>query len=134
MDNLQDENKTANESKTDGQETENLSEETSANDAFKMEWQGENDVRPDFYENERKMRLQAKRQKKKTLFTLSFVGLLLDFFYGLGFFLCLPVFCLAVVEQAKEKKEGTPSTQLGWATGASGIGALIGFFFFLLTI
>lgn len=70
---------------------------------------------------------------KKRLFVLAFVGLLLDFIYGVGAFLCLPVAILAtrdILWLNREKKK--LSTQLVWATTIGYIGAVLGLVFLIL--
>jgi hypothetical protein len=67
------------------------------------------------------------------LFALAFVGLLLDFLCGVGFFMCLPVAIIASVDSrrlyAAEKKT---STQLIWTMVIGYIGAVLGLIFLIL--
>lgn len=70
---------------------------------------------------------------KRRLFALAFAGLLLDFLYGAGVFVCLPVAILAtrdILWLNREKKK--LSTQLVWATSIGYIGAVLGLVFLVL--
>lgn len=80
-------------------------------------------------------RLNRANERKKTLFTLSFVGLLLDFLMGIGWFLCLPVAICAATDIKRLLSAGKkPSTWHIWATTVGFFGALFGLFFFLLML
>lgn len=85
---------------------------------------------------ERRKRKSARAfARKKRLFVLAFVGLLLDFIVGIGWFLCLPVAILATVDSRLiciEKKKLT--TWHLWAMTVGYLGALFGFVFFLLIV
>lgn len=73
--------------------------------------------------------------RRKVLFVLAFVGLLLDFIYGIGAALCLPVAVVACRDLSfLHKRKGAPSTQLVWAAVVGFLGALLGIVFFVLMI
>ena len=79
-----------------------------------------------------KMRALAKR---KTLFVLAFIGLLLDFVFGIGALMCLPVAIVASVEAGRlYRLEKKTSTQLLWAMIIGYVGSLLGFTFLFLVI
>ena len=79
-----------------------------------------------------KMRALSKR---KTLFVLAFVGLLLDFLFGIGALMCLPVAIVASVEARRlYREENKMSTQLLWAMVIGYVGSLLGFIFLFLVI
>lgn len=83
-------------------------------------------------ENARKTRVASKR---KTLFVLAFVGLLLDFLCGIGALMCLPVAIISSVELSRfYREEKKMSTQLVWATIVGYIGALLGLLFLIFMI
>ena len=72
---------------------------------------------------------------RRALFFLSFIGLMLDFFWGLGFLVCLPTAIVASVELVKlYRKEGKYSTQLVWACVIGYLGAVLGLAFFILIV
>lgn len=86
-------------------------------------------------EERRKRKLARAFARKKRLFALAFVGLLLDFIVGIGWFLCLPVAILATVDSrliCAEKKKLT--TWHLWAMTVGYLGALFGFVFFVLIV
>lgn len=93
---------------------------------------------PEYYEEQRrqwteKVKKERAAGKRKTLFVLAFVGLLLDFIYGIGFLMCLPVAIIASVDSRKlYKEEKRTSTQLVWAMIVGYIGAVAGLVFFIL--
>ncbi|MBQ8885033.1 MAG: hypothetical protein IJY62_01480 [Clostridia bacterium] len=97
-------------------------------------------VQPDFgeaesSERESEMRFVRVMCAKKRWFVLAFVGLLLDFIYGIGVFLCLPVAILASRDSLwLYKMRGKLSAQLVWAMTVGYIGALLGAIFFILMI
>jgi hypothetical protein len=96
-------------------------------------WKGEMDARtPAYYEAQRRAQTEEVQKtrslgRRKKLFVLAFIGLLLDFACGLGFFMCLPVAIVATVDAkrlyAAEKKT---STQLIWTMVIGYLGALLG--------
>lgn len=70
---------------------------------------------------------------KRKLFSFAFVGLLLDFLFGIGWFLCLPVSVVSIVKQKTEKeKTGKKSTLLSWSVAVSLLGTAFGLAFFIL--
>ncbi len=76
---------------------------------------------------------EAAINKRKTLFILAFVGLLLDIFAGIGALMCLPVAIIASVDfSALYKTEKKMSSQLLWAMIVGYVGAVIGVVFFIL--
>lgn len=88
--------------------------------------------RRQWLETTRKARVAGKR---KALFVLAFVGLLLDFLCGIGALMCLPVAIISSVELNKMyKEEKKTSTQLVWATVVGYVGALLGGLFLVLMI
>ena len=95
---------------------------------------------PEYYAAQRQRYEEAAKAArtagtKKTLFILSFVGLLLDFFCGIGALMCLPVAIIASVYSSKlYKEEKKTSTQLIWAMLVGYIGALLGIVFLVLMI
>ena len=73
--------------------------------------------------------------KRRVLFFLSFIGLMLDFFWGLGFVVCLPTAIVASVDLAKlYRTDGKHSTQLVWACVVGYLGAVLGLAFFILMV
>ena len=86
-------------------------------------------------EDRRLARLKKTSDRKKTLFVLAFVGLLLDFIVGIGWILCLPVCICAAVDckrlYAERKKCATWHV---WAIVVGGVGTLFGLTFFLLML
>ncbi len=97
----------------------------------KSELTEERNAEPD----RRAARLKKASGRKKTLFALAFVGLLLDFILGIGWILCLPVCICAAVDckrlYAEKKKCATWHV---WAIVVGGLGTLFGLAFFLLMI
>lgn len=90
---------------------------------------------PETAEEKRKRKLTRAFARKKKLFVLAFVGLLLDFIVGVGWFLCLPVAILATTDSrliCEEKKKLT--TWHLWAMTIGYLGALFGLVFFLLIV
>ena len=92
------------------------------------------------YEPRRREQVEAAKKKRlterrKVLFALAFVGLLLDFICGIGFLMCLPVALVASVDAKRlyvsEKKT---SAQLIWAMVVGYVGAVLGLIFFILLI
>lgn len=92
------------------------------------------------YESRRREQVEAAKKKRlterrKVLFALAFVGLLLDFICGIGFLMCLPVAIVASVDAKRlyvsEKKT---SAQLIWAMVVGYVGAVLGLIFFILLI
>lgn len=72
---------------------------------------------------------------RRNLFILAFVGLLLDFWCGVGALLCLPAAIGATVLAAKRKREGRPvGTQLVWAAVVGYLGGVLGIVFFILMV
>jgi len=73
--------------------------------------------------------------RRKTLFVLAFVGLLLDFLCGIGALMCLPTAIIASVDLRKlYKTEKKTSTQLVWATVVGYLGVVLGVLFLFLMI
>ncbi len=73
--------------------------------------------------------------KRKALFILAFVGLMLDFWCGIGALLCLPVAILASVEARRlYREEKKTSAQLLWAMVIGYVGSALGLVFFILMI
>lgn len=86
-------------------------------------------------EDERERKLKRASARKKTLFVLAFVGLLLDFVFGIGWILCLPVAVTATADGRlvyAEKKKWT--TWHLWAVTVGYLGAAFGLVFFLLIL
>lgn len=86
-------------------------------------------------ENKAKILLNKADRRKKKLFVLAFVGLLFDFIFGIGAFLCLPAAICASVDAKRvyaERKKVT-TWQL-WAMVVGYLGALFGLAFFVLII
>lgn len=82
----------------------------------------------------RRAKMQA-FAKRKTLFVLAFIGLLLDFVFGIGALMCLPVAIVAFVEARRlYREEKKTSTQLLWAMIIGYVGSLLGFAFLFLLI
>ena len=72
---------------------------------------------------------------KKTLFILSFVGLLLDFLCGIGALMCLPAAIISSVYSVRlYREEKKTSTQLVWAMIVGYVGAVFGILFLVLMI
>lgn len=72
---------------------------------------------------------------KKTLFILSFVGLLLDFLCGIGALMCLPAAIISSVYSVRlYREEKKTSTQLVWAMIVGYVGAVLGILFLVLMI
>lgn len=73
--------------------------------------------------------------RRRALFFLSFIGLLLDFFWGLGFLICLPAAIVASIDLAKlYRTENKCSTQLVWACVIGYLGAILGLAFFVMMV
>ncbi len=73
--------------------------------------------------------------RKRNLFILAFVGLMLDFWIGIGAFMCLPVAIVASVETNRlYKAERKTSAQLVWAMIVGYVGAFLGLVYFFLMI
>jgi uncharacterized membrane protein YvbJ len=73
--------------------------------------------------------------RKKKLFALAFIGLLLDFIFGIGAVICLPVAIVASIDAAivyAERKKLT--TWHLWAMVVGYLGSLFGLAFFILII
>lgn len=112
----------------------------SAEGAYGVGWREEMDRRSrDRTKEQNRREKDARRlralKRRKVLFALSFVGLLLDFVCGIGFLICLPVAVVASVDLrrlfAEEKKT---SSQLVWAATIGYIGGLLGLIFFILML
>ena len=78
-------------------------------------------------------RLFKAENRKKKLFALAFIGLLLDFIFGLGFILCLPVAIIASVDGKRvyENRKKMTTWHL-WAIVVGYLGAVFGLAFFIL--
>ena len=78
-------------------------------------------------------RLIKADKRKKTLFALAFIGLLLDFVFGVGAFLCLPVGILAAVDGKRtfEARKKMTTWHL-WAIVVGGLGTVFGAAFMFL--
>ena len=107
-----------------------------------VEWVG-GTVSPYAYlsmETQEEKKEREKRQKttrvidrKKKLFTLSFVALLLDFICGIGWFLGVYVVAQATADDRfLRKEEKKRSAKLVWAMTVGYIATLLGLLFFLL--
>ena len=79
--------------------------------------------------------LEGVANTKKTLFILSFVGLLLDFLCGIGALMCLPAAIISSVYSVRlYREEKKTSTQLVWAMIVGYVGAVFGILFLVLMI
>ena len=75
------------------------------------------------------------KRRHKSLFILSFVGLLLDFLCGIGALMCLPAAIISSVYSVRlYKEEKKTSTQLVWAMIVGYVGAVLGILFLVLMI
>ena len=109
-----------------------LSEEEKV--SFSAEWQGGVPVAPERVE-EGKSEMQKIREGAKTFFVLAFVGLLLNFVFGYGAFLCLTVAILASVKSRRlYRLEKKWNAKLVWAMVVGYLGALVGIPFFIVML
>ena len=93
----------------------------------------ENGGFPSAVAHKKAVRLAKADRRKKKLFVLAFIGLLLDFIFGIGAFLCLPVAICASVDgnAVYQERKKLPTWQL-WAIVIGYLGFLFGFAFFVL--
>ena len=85
--------------------------------------------------NRERIKQFNRENRKKKLFVLAFVGLLLDFIFGIGWFMCLPVAICASVDAGQYYKTRKKITTWHlWALVVGYIGTIFGLAFFVLML
>ena len=101
---------------------------------YTAEWQGGAPVLP-LEETPSQSKAEKIRVGAKTLFALAFIGLLLDFVFGVGALLFLPVAIVASVYQAQlYRLEQKVNARLVWAIVVGFFGVLFGVPFFIFVL
>jgi hypothetical protein len=100
------------------------------NYSYNSGFAGQNQVNAEQFEQMQKQYAEETlKRKRKALFALSLVGLLLCYIFGIGALMCLPVGIISLIEYNKCK-----SSTLLWSVFVSLTGFIIGTIYFLFIL